>query len=127
MVAVFIGDKMGRGNMVLIGMVFLLIGEILRCSTFGCGQFVGQFVAGRFIAGIGNSFNCPTMPVWQAECTKAHRCGTLLMISVGAMTAAGLTVAYWVDFAFAWLAPSSVSWRSLLRSRLASYSSLLQS
>ena len=107
MIAVFIGDKMGRRNMVLIGLVFLLIGEILQCSTFGWGQFV----AGRFIAGIGNGFNCATMPAWQAECTKAHRRGTLLMISAGAMTAAGLTVAYWVDFAFAWLAPSSVSWR----------------
>lgn len=35
----------------------------------------------------------------------------MLMVSSGACIAAGLALAYWFDFAFAWLAPSSASWR----------------
>ncbi|PPJ51921.1 hypothetical protein CBER1_09362 [Cercospora berteroae] len=107
MIAVFIGDRVGRRKMVIIGLALLLIGEVMQCASF----VWGQFLAGRLIAGIGNGFNCATMPAWQAECTKAHRRGTLLMISAGATTAAGMTMAYWVDFAFAWLEPSSAAWR----------------
>lgn len=35
----------------------------------------------------------------------------MLMVSSGACIAAGLALAYWIDFAFAWVAPSSASWR----------------
>lgn len=107
MVSVFIGDKFGRKKLIYFGLGFLLIGEIIQCSAFQWGQFV----AGRFVAGFGNGFNCANVPAWQAECTKAHRRGTLLMISAGAAIAAGLSFSYWIDFAFAWLDPSSAAWR----------------
>lgn len=107
MVAIFLGDAFGRKKLVCFGLLFLCIGEVIQCSSFRWGQFV----AGRFIAGFGNGFNCATMPAWQAECTKAHRRGTLLMISAGVTTAAGLTFAYWIDFGFAWLDPNSAAWR----------------
>jgi MFS family permease len=107
MVVIFLGDAFGRKKLVFIGLTFLLIGEILQCASFKWGQLI----AGRFIAGFGNGINCATMPAWQAECTKAHRRGTLLMISAGVTTAAGLTAAYWIDFGFAYLDPSSASWR----------------
>lgn len=58
----------------------------------------------------GNGFNCATVPAWQAECTKAHRRGTLLMLSAGAAIAAGMAFSYWMDFAFAFI-DSSASWR----------------
>lgn len=107
MVAVFIGDRFGRKKLVCMGLLFLCIGEVIQCSSYRWGQFV----AGRFIAGFGNGFNCTTCPSWLAESTKAARRGTLLMLSAGASIAAGLTFAYWIDFAFSWLEPASASWR----------------
>lgn len=105
--AIFIGDRLGRKKMIYLGLGLLLIGEIVQCTSFSWGQLV----AGRLIAGFGNGFNCATVPAWQAECTKAHRRGTLLMISAGVCIAAGLAFAYWMDFAFAWLDPDSAAWR----------------
>ena len=106
-ISIFIGDRLGRKKMMYMGLVFLLIGEIIQCASFKWGQMI----AGRFVAGIGNGFNCATVPAWQAECTKAHRRGTVLMISAGACIAAGLSFSYWIDFAFAWLDPNSSAWR----------------
>lgn len=107
MVALFVGDRLGRKRMMYVGLVVLCIGEIIQCASFQWGQFV----AGRFIAGFGNGFNCATVPAWQAECTKAHRRGTVLMISAGAAIAAGLSFSYWMTFAFSWLDPNSSAWR----------------
>jgi sugar porter (SP) family MFS transporter len=105
--AVFIGDLLGRRNMVFGGLAFLVIGEIIQCSSFQWGQLL----AGRFISGFGLGFNCATIPAWQAECTKAYRRGTVLMISAGAMIAGGMAFAYWVSFGFRFLDPNTASWR----------------
>lgn len=93
--------------MVFGGLLFLIVGEVLQTSAFKWGQLL----AGRFIAGFGLGFNCATIPAWQAECTKAYRRGTVLMLSAGVSIAAGMASAYWVTFAFRWLDPSSASWR----------------
>ncbi|GAM84828.1 hypothetical protein ANO11243_028300 [Dothideomycetidae sp. 11243] len=58
-----------------------------------------------------SSFNASTAPAWQAECTKAHRRGRMLMVSSGACIAFGVAAAYWMDFALAFSAPNSASWR----------------
>lgn len=108
----------------MLGLFIMACGKIIQCSSYS----FGQYLAGRFIAGFGNgylspamssflsiltrsSFNTATVPAWSAECMKAHRRGTMLMVSSGACIAAGLMFAYWMDFAFAWLAPSSAAWR----------------
>ncbi|EMC96685.1 hypothetical protein BAUCODRAFT_486044 [Baudoinia panamericana UAMH 10762] len=107
MLTTFWGDLIGRKKCIFVGLVFLMIGEIIQASSFS----FGQFIAGRVIAGFGNGFNTATVPAWQAECTKAHRRGTMLMISAGACIAAGLSFSYWIDFAFSWISWSSASWR----------------
>jgi len=104
---ILIGDKIGRKKTMLMGLTFLAIGEIIQASSFSWSQFL----VGRAIAGWGNGFNTATVPAWQAECTKAHRRGTLLMVTAGTFIAAGLSFSYWMDFAFAWLEPSSAAWR----------------
>lgn len=106
MVTIFWGDILGRKKTIFVGLTFFMIGEIIQASSYS----FGQFIAGRVIAGFGNGFNTATVPAWQAECTKAHRRGTLLMISAGACIAAGLSFSYWMDFAFGWL-ESSAAWR----------------
>ncbi|KAK4505965.1 hypothetical protein PRZ48_003930 [Zasmidium cellare] len=103
---IFLSDRFGRKSLMFVGLVLLLIGQIIQATSFAWGQFL----AGRFIAGLGNGFNCATVPAWQAECTKAHRRGTLLMLTAGAAIAAGMAFSYWMDFAFAWI-DNSASWR----------------
>ncbi|THX56533.1 sugar porter family MFS transporter [Aureobasidium pullulans] len=106
-IAVFLGDYLGRRQMIMLGLVLMAIGKVVQASSFS----YGQLVAGRFIAGFGNGFNTAAVPAWQAESTRAHRRGTMLMVSSGACIAFGVALAYWITFAFAWLAPSSASWR----------------
>lgn len=108
MLTIFWGDLIGRRKTIFVGLTFLCIGEIIQASSFS----FGQFIAGRVIAGFGNGFNTATIPAWQAECTKAHQRGTLLMISAGACIAAGLSFSYWVTFAFSWIRDNSASWRA---------------
>ena len=107
MLTIFWGDRIGRRKTILTGLIFLGIGEIIQASSFG----YTQFMVGRAIAGFGNGFNAATTPAWQAECTKAHRRGTLLMITAGTFIAAGLSFSYWMGFAFGFLDPSSAAWR----------------
>ncbi len=47
---IFLGDRLGRKGTVVTGLVLETIGKIIQCSSFG----IGQYVAGRMIAGIGN-------------------------------------------------------------------------
>jgi len=107
MATIFLGDILGRKKILMIGIVTMAIGKIIQCSSYG----IGQYIAGRVIAGIGNGFNASTVPTWQAETTKAHRRGTMLMVSSGAAITLGLTLAYWIDFGLAWAQPNTVSWR----------------
>ena len=92
----------------MLGITILILGEIIQASSYS----LGQLIAGRVIAGFGNGFNTSTVPAWQAECTKAHRRGTVLMITAGAWLAAGLATAYWMTFAFGWLYESGAAWRA---------------
>ena len=107
MLTIFWGDVIGRKKTIFIGLTFLIIGEIIQASSYS----FNQFIAGRVIAGFGNGFNTATVPAWQAECTKAHRRGTMLMISAGACIAAGLSFSYWIDFGMSFVEWSSASWR----------------
>ena len=110
MLSVVLGDILGRKRMIYTGLTFLMIGQIIQCSSLRWGQFV----VGRFVAGFGNGFNCSAIPAWQAECTKAHRRGMILMLSAGAAIAAGLSFGYWMDFWFGYLDYSTASWRAVI-------------
>ncbi|KAH9824615.1 hypothetical protein Tdes44962_MAKER04297 [Teratosphaeria destructans] len=107
MLTILWGDLIGRKKTIYIGLTFLCSGEIIQA----CSYSYGQFIAGRVVAGFGNGFNAATVPAWQAECSKAHRRGTLLMISAGACIAAGLSFSYWINFGMYWVEWNSASWR----------------
>lgn len=108
MLTIFYGDVIGRKKTIFVGLTFLMFGEIIQASSYS----FGQLIAGRVIAGFGNGFNTATVPAWQAECTKAHRRGTMLMLSAGACIAAGLSLSYWIAFGLAWAEGTSASWRA---------------
>ncbi len=50
LIVVFAGDRLGRKGTIITGLVVETIGKIIQCSSFG----IGQYIAGRMIAGIGN-------------------------------------------------------------------------
>ena len=47
---IFLSDRLGRKGTVITGLVIETIGKIIQCTSFG----IGQYVAGRMVAGIGN-------------------------------------------------------------------------
>ena len=49
-IAIFIGDRLGRKKMIYMGLALLLVGQILQVSSFQWAQFL----VGRFVAGLGN-------------------------------------------------------------------------
>ena len=98
---------LGRKGCIIVGLTVELIGKIVQTTSFS----FGQYIAGRFIAGVGNGFIASTVPAWQAECLKTHRRGTILMVSFGTCITLGLAMSYWITYAFSFTAPSSASWR----------------
>lgn len=84
----------------------MVIGAILMTTAFS----LPHFIVGRIITGYGNGLNTSTVPTWQSECSKSHRRGQLVMVE-GVLITGGVMISYWIDFAFSFLATSSISWR----------------
>ncbi|KAI9802529.1 MAG: hypothetical protein M1833_001601 [Piccolia ochrophora] len=84
----------------------MVLGAALQASAFS----LGHFIVGRLITGFGNGLNTSTVPTWQAETSKSHRRGQLVMVE-GALITGGICISYWLDFGFSFLEPSEISWR----------------
>jgi len=50
MLTVFVGDFLGRKGTITLGLVVMTIGKIIQVTSFS----FGQYIAGRFLAGLGN-------------------------------------------------------------------------
>ncbi|GAA5924819.1 sugar porter family MFS transporter [Sporobolomyces koalae] len=103
--AIFIGDKLGRKNTILLGMVVMCIGTVIMTSSYS----LGQFIVGRIVCGVGNGFNTATVPSLQSELAPPAIRGSLVLIS-GTLIAVGIAVAYWIGLG-AYFVQSSFSWR----------------
>ncbi|KAI6824878.1 sugar porter family MFS transporter [Hortaea werneckii] len=108
MVTIFVGDLLGRKGSVMFGLAVMNIGKIIQVCSFD----LGQYIAGRVIAGLGNGFIASTVPAWQAECLKTHRRGTLLLVSFGSCITAGVALSYWIDYGFSFVSDDQASWRA---------------
>lgn len=116
LLAFFIGEKLGRRRMMILGGVIMIIGTIITTASFGPGDpphgnvggFV-QFIISRVITGVGNGMNTATIPTWVAESSKAHNRGFLICIEASTV-AVGTVIAYWVVFGLSYV-DSSVAWR----------------
>jgi MFS family permease len=100
----WLGDMLGRRKIIWIGTIIMVIGAIIPATSFG----IAQLIIGRVIGGVGNGMHTATIPVWQSECSPPHKRGMLIMIE-GALITGGIAMAYWIDFAFYWLDPSSTN------------------
>lgn len=107
---IYLGDKLGRLRTVFLGAVIMMVGGALQA----CAYTLAHLIVARIVTGIGNGFITSTVPVWQAEVAKPEMRGKLIMME-GSLIALGITISYWVDFAFYFLDGTDtvhqVSWR----------------
>lgn len=103
--ACWIGEILGRKKTVLLGTTVMGVGAILQISSFS----VGQMIAGRIIAGIGNGLNTATAPVWQTETSQVKWRGKLVVIEL-IMNIAGFSLSNWMTYGFSY-AGGPISWR----------------
>lgn len=83
----------------------MTVGAILQISAYS----VGQMVAGRVIAGIGNGINTATAPVWQSETSQIKWRGKLVVIEM-ILNIAGFSLSNWMTYGFSF-ANGPISWR----------------
>ncbi|KAL6702881.1 hypothetical protein ACN47E_000843 [Coniothyrium glycines] len=103
---IWLGNILGRKKTIFVGSAIMVVGAVLQTSSFG----LAQLIVGRFITGFGNGLNTSTISVWQAETSKPHRRGQLVMIE-GSLIVFGVMLSYWIDLGFSFLEPSSIAWR----------------
>ncbi|BGP19056.1 hypothetical protein JCM10213v2_007139 [Rhodosporidiobolus nylandii] len=109
--ALFIGDKLGRKQTIMLGMVIMIAGGIIKTASFG----LPEFIVGRVVMGVGNGLNTATVPSFQrvifslAELAPPEIRGSLILIS-GALIAAGIAISYGVGLGL-FFVDSSASWR----------------
>ncbi|KAK2807988.1 hypothetical protein FQN50_005070 [Emmonsiellopsis sp. PD_5] len=108
-IALLIGDRLGRRMMIIWGATIMIIGVIIQVTAVQDKVPLAQFIVGRVITGIGNGMNTSTIPTYQAECSKTHNRGLLICIE-GGVIAIGTAIAYWIDFG-AHYGPQDLVWR----------------
>ena len=50
LMTIFLGDRLGRKGTIIVGLVLETVGKIIQVSSFS----LGQYIAGRVVAGMGN-------------------------------------------------------------------------
>lgn len=83
-----------------------MIGAILMATSFG----LPQFIVARLVLGLGTGGYVATVPVWQAEISKATKRGAHV-VTDGIFIGAGITGSLWIDFGLYFVRGNSVSWR----------------
>jgi len=86
-----IGDRLGRKPNNIAGTVIVAVGAAIQTSSFG----IGQFVAGRLIAGFGLGMMTTVIPVWLAECAMPKNRGRMMAMQLSNLIM-GLIIANWV-------------------------------
>lgn len=104
-VCYFVGERLGRRAMLMMGGCIMMVGTAILGSSFT----TAQLIVGRIVTGVGNGMNSSTAPVYQSECAPAGIRGALLTLQ-GTVTILGVVIAYWADYGTASYA-SSFQWR----------------
>jgi MFS family permease len=95
--AFFIGDRLGRLKMMWIGAIWMIVGTVIACASYGDHWGFGQFIIARVVSGVGTGMLTATIPSWVAECSKAHNRG-FLICSEASTVAVGTVIAYWINY-----------------------------
>ncbi|OJJ67268.1 hypothetical protein ASPBRDRAFT_59251 [Aspergillus brasiliensis CBS 101740] len=97
-IALLIGERIGRRMCIIAGCIILSIGAALQCSAFT----IPHLIVGRIVAGVGNGLNTSTIPVWHSELSKAASRGKGLAIEL-CINIFGVMTAYWVDYGMSYV------------------------
>jgi MFS family permease len=87
------GEDMGRRKLTAWGCVFLILGTVIQCSSYG----KGQMIAGRIVTGLGMGGITSAVPVWQCETTPAALRGRTIAMELSSLIV-GIVIAYWIDY-----------------------------
>jgi MFS family permease len=115
LLAVFIGNSLGRRKMSLAGSLSMIVGAILQVRFTGSGKRmvyrdtklkkslwqattygIPQLIVGRIVSGIGIGLLTATTPVFMAECTRARDRGNDISVTLTCLIL-GIVIAYWVS------------------------------
>lgn len=105
-IAVWLGEILGRKKTVLVGTTIMSIGAILQICSFS----VAQMIVGRIVAGIGNGINTATAPVWQTETSQMKWRGKLVVIEL-ILNIGGFSLSNWVTYGFSFSNNGPLAWR----------------
>lgn len=106
LLSMFVGDILGRRKAILVGCTILIIGAVIQTASYS----IGQLIAGRIIAGLGNGLNTTAIPIWQVETAKASHRGALIVFQL-VTNIFGITISNWMNYGFTYAPNSEISWR----------------
>lgn len=101
-----IDDRLGRRKTIFLGGLLAGVGQILQCTAF----YLPQFIIGRFVLGLGVGQVNVIVPVWQSECSSAHRRGRQV-ITAGIFISVGFVLPSWINFGFKFGSSPPLQWR----------------
>lgn len=108
--AVFIfvvAEYLGRKNAIWLGLGIMLIGTVLQASSYT----IAQLIVGRIVTGFGNGINTSTVPMYQAETTKARSRGRMISLE-GWFITIGIVISYWITYGTASSTNASIQFRT---------------
>ncbi|KAI5844619.1 general substrate transporter [Morchella snyderi] len=88
------GDRLGRKKSIWLGLFIMMVGTVLQTSAYN----LGHMIVGRIVTGVGNGINTSTVPMYQAETTKARSRGRMISIE-GWFITIGIVISYWITYA----------------------------
>lgn len=103
---IYFGDTLGRKRAIILASAVTIVGSVLMATSF----HLAQFIVARLVLGLGTGGYLATVPVWQAEISKASKRGAHV-VTDGIFIGAGVSLGLWVDFGFFFVTGNSVSWR----------------
>lgn len=103
---IYLGDRLGRKKVIQFASIITIIGAILMATSF----HFAQFIVSRLVLGVGTGGYLATVPVWQAEISRAKKRGAHVVMD-GIFIGSGVALALWIDFGFYYVPRNSVAWR----------------
>jgi MFS family permease len=104
-IAVMVGDLLGRKETIFIGTSIMAVGAIMHITA----PSAPAMIAGRIIVDTGNDINTSTTPLWQSETSEASWRGNLVVIEM-ILNIAEFSISNWVTYGFSFVG-GPISWR----------------
>lgn len=114
LIAVFVGERIGRKKALTLGSTIMAIGAVLQATPFGRAQMI----AARVVSGLGMGIINSTAPVLQAEVSPKASRGLFVCMQLSVLNL-GIMVTYWIDYGTTRKYTTSFAWRFPIALQLA--------